>query len=281
MANSRRLWSAILLSNLFISFASFAAALNVTINEAKMISLPEKAKSIFISSTHIADYQTLTNTKIMVFGKQAGSATITVLNEQERVIYTNKVRVTHNSREFNKLVKSKFPEASVTSESLGGKLWLKGQVPSPIMAHQIVALAKGYLSPVIDSNNNESDSSDTQESSGSTQSQSPKDDELVNQLIVTMPNQVNIRVKIAEVSKNVSNKLGIKWGSIAGGVGQFSFSKLPNVSSWGKPSISALIDALATNGMMSLLAEPNLTAISGEEASFLVGGEIPLPLVFC
>ncbi len=284
MASICRWWGILLLSSLCLSFASAASALDVTINEAKMIRLPEKAKSIFISSTHIADYQTLTNTKVMVFGKRAGSATITVLNEQERVIYTNKIRVTHNSREFNELVKNKFPEASVNAESLGGKLWLKGQVPSPMMAHNIVSLAKGYLSPIVDQTQQQ-ESSNTQNGAGSSntttkdQPMQSNEDELINQLVVTMPNQVNIRVKIAEVSRNVSNKLGIKWGSIAGGVGQFSFSKLPNVSSWGKPSITALIDALATNGMMSVLAEPNLTAMSGEDAEFLVGGQVPLPLI--
>ncbi|GEM75714.1 secretin [Vibrio sagamiensis NBRC 104589] len=249
-----------------------------------MIRLPEKAKSIFISSSHIADYQALTNTKVMLFGKRAGSATITVLNEQEHVIYTSKIRVTHNSHEFNKLVKNKFPEASVNAESLGGKLWLKGRVPSPIMAHNIVSLAKGYLSPIIGSaqqkeSMNLEGSNKSNNLSIQTQSSKTSDNELINQLVVTMPNQVNIRVKIAEISRNVSNKLGIKWGSLAGGVGQFSFSKLPNVSSWGTTSIIALVDALATNGMMSLLAEPNLTAISGESAEFLVGGQVPLPLI--
>ncbi|CAH7375693.1 Secretin [Vibrio chagasii] len=284
MASTCRWWGILLLSSLCLSFASAASALDVTINEAKMIRLPEKAKSIFISSTHIADYQTLTNTKVMVFGKRAGSATITVLNEQERVIYTNKIRVTHNSHEFNELVKNKFPEASVNAESLGGKLWLKGQVPSPMMAHNIVSLAKGYLSPIVDQTQQQ-ESSNTQNNAGSSntttkdQPMQSNEDELINQLVVTMPNQVNIRVKIAEVSRNVSNKLGIKWGSIAGGVGQFSLSKLPNVSSWTKPSITALIDALATNGMMSVLAEPNLTAMSGEDAEFLVGGQVPLPLI--
>ncbi|WP_186171118.1 type II and III secretion system protein family protein [Vibrio chagasii] len=284
MASTCRWWGILLLSSLCLSFASAASALDVTINEAKMIRLPEKAKSIFISSTHIADYQTLTNTKVMVFGKRAGSATITVLNEQERVIYTNKIRVTHNSHEFNELVKNKFPEASVNAESLGGKLWLKGQVPSPMMAHNIVSLAKGYLSPIVDQTQQQ-ESSNTQNNAGSSntttkdQPMQSNEDELINQLVVTMPNQVNIRVKIAEVSRNVSNKLGIKWGSIAGGVGQFSFSKLPNISSWTKPSITALIDALATNGMMSVLAEPNLTAMSGEDAEFLVGGQVPLPLI--
>ncbi|PNQ67662.1 type II and III secretion system protein family protein [Vibrio sagamiensis] len=284
MANICRWWEALLLSSLCISFAISASTLDITINEAKMIRLPEKAKSIFISSSHIADYQALTNTKVMLFGKRAGSATITVLNEQEHVIYTSKIRVTHNSHEFNKLVKNKFPEASVNAESLGGKLWLKGRVPSPIMAHNIVSLAKGYLSPIIGSaqqkeSMNLEGSNKSNNLSIQTQSSKTSDNELINQLVVTMPNQVNIRVKIAEISRNVSNKLGIKWGSLAGGVGQFSFSKLPNVSSWGTTSIIALVDALATNGMMSLLAEPNLTAISGESAEFLVGGQVPLPLI--
>ena len=143
MANICRWWGVLLLSSLCVSFASAASTFDVTINEARMIRLPEKAKSIFISNTHIANYQTLTNTKVMIFGKQAGSATITVLNEQERVIYTNKIHVTHNSREFNELVKNKFPEASVNAESLGGKLWLKGRVPSPMMAHNCLL----YTSP--------------------------------------------------------------------------------------------------------------------------------------
>ncbi|MCZ8486337.1 hypothetical protein O9993_15955 [Vibrio lentus] len=85
--------------------------------------------------------------------------------------------------------------------------------------------AKGYLSLIIGSTEQQ-ESSNSQENSNSgnstnqNQQTQPNDDELINQLVVTMPNQVKyLRVKIAEVSRNVSNKLGIKWGSIAGGVG--------------------------------------------------------------
>ena len=78
-----RWWSLLLLPGWLFALPAWANALEVNINEAKMIRLSEKAKSIFISNTHIADYQPMTNTKIMVFGMQAGTATITVLNEQE------------------------------------------------------------------------------------------------------------------------------------------------------------------------------------------------------
>ncbi|NOI79337.1 type II and III secretion system protein family protein [Vibrio tubiashii] len=275
-------WSSLLLlPSLFFSVSSLAAALDVNINEAKMINLSQDAKSIFISNTHIADYQPMTDTKIMVFGKEAGTATITILNAQERVIYSNKVRVVHDTKELDALIQEQFPQASVHSESLGGKLWLKGSVPTPVMAHSIVSVAKSYLSPTVAPQQEKSSNSTTSTSSATKNSsnESNKEDELVNQLVVTMPTQVNIRVRIAEVSRNVSNKLGIKWGSVGQGVGSFLYTKPWDVSSWGKPTLSALVDALASDGTMSILAEPNLTAMSGEEASFLVGGEIPIPLI--
>ncbi|OAJ93404.1 type II and III secretion system protein family protein [Vibrio bivalvicida] len=275
-------WSSLLLlPSLFFSVSSLAAALDVNINEAKMINLLQDAKSIFISNTHIADYQPMTDTKIMVFGKEAGTATITILNAQERVIYSNKIRVVHDTKELDALIKEQFPQASVRSESLGGKLWLKGSVPTPVMAHSIVSVAKSYLSPTVAPQQEKSSNSTTSTSSSNQNSsnESNKADELVNQLVVTMPTQVNIRVRIAEVSRNVSNKLGIKWGSVGQDVGSFLYTKPWDVSSWGKPTLSALVDALASDGTMSILAEPNLTAMSGEDASFLVGGEIPIPLI--
>ncbi|NRB66082.1 MAG: type II and III secretion system protein family protein [Vibrio sp.] len=284
-----RWWSLLLLPGWLFALPASANALEVNINEAKMIRLSEKAKSIFISNTHIADYQPMTNTKIMVFGMQAGTATITVLNEQERVIYSNKVRVVHDTQELDELIKAQFPDASVNSESLGGKLWLKGSVSTPSMAHSIVNVAKGYLSPVVapqESNNNDSANSSNSSKSNSENQQNGNGDELINQLVVTMPTQVNIRIRIAEVSRNVSNKLGIKWGSLVTNgntventVGSFLYNKPWDVSSWGKPNLSALVDALASTGDMSILAEPNLTAMSGEEANFLVGGEVPIPLI--
>lgn len=249
-----------------------------------MVRLPQKAKSIFISNTHIADYQPMTNTKLMVFGKQAGTATMTILNDKEQVIYSNKIRVVHDTQELDSLIKTQFPEASVMTESLGGKLWLKGSVPSPAMAHSIVNVAKGYLSPIIasqDTNDNDSSQSDSS-SRQQAEPSSENNDELINQLLVTMPTQVNIRVRIAEVSRNVSNTLGIKWGSLMAGenvIGSFMYNKPSGASSWTKPDFSALVDALASTGDMSILAEPNLSAISGEEASFLVGGEVPIPLI--
>jgi len=265
-----------------------AQTLDVVLNKARLVELPRTAKSIFIASSGIADYQTLTNTKIMVFGKKTGSTSLYVLDAKENVIYSATVKVSHNVTELNTLIHNEFPDAIFNAESTAGKLFLKGQVPTPSMAEKIVRLSEGYVSTLASTESSDSQQSgNAQSSTTSTQPAASNidNDELINQLQVTMPNQVNLRIRIAEVSRKVSNKLGIKWGSQGFGTGTFAFlenygGKLGGVNPAGWADLSVIIDALATNGMMSVLAEPNLTAMSGEEASFLVGGEIPIPLVY-
>ena len=276
------------LSLLLFSTMLQAQTLDVVLNKARLIELPKTAKSIFIASSSIADYQTLTNTKIMVFGKKTGSTSLYVLDAKENVIYSATVKVSHNVTELNDLIHKEFPDAIFNAESTAGKLFLKGQVPTPSMAEKIVRLSEGYVSTLAST-----ESSDSQQSGNAQSSTQPTQpvasnvdsDELINQLQVTMPNQVNLRIRIAEVSRKVSNKLGIKWGSQGFGTGTFAFldnygGKLGGINPASWADLSVIVDALATNGMMSVLAEPNLTAMSGEEASFLVGGEIPIPLVY-
>lgn len=276
------------LSLLLLSATLQAQTLDVVLNKARLVVLPKTAKSIFIASSGIADYQTLTNTKIMVFGKKTGSTSLYVLDAKENVIYSATVKVSHNVTELNALIHNEFPDALFNAESTAGKLFLKGQVPTPSMAEKIVRLSEGYVSTLAATESSEGQQTGSSQGAAAATSASTNktdDDELINQLQVTMPNQVNLRIRIAEVSRKVSNKLGIKWGSQGFGTGTFAFlenygGKIGGVNPAGWADLSVIIDALATNGMMSVLAEPNLTAISGEEASFLVGGEIPLPLVY-
>ncbi|BAJ01070.1 Flp pilus assembly protein CpaC [Shewanella violacea DSS12] len=260
--------------------------LAVTLNKAELVQLPKTAKSIFISSNTIADYQALTNTKIMVFGKRAGTTSLYVLDADENVIYSASVKVSHNVTELNGLIRSEFPDALVSAESIAGKLFLKGRVPTPTMAEKIVRLSEGYVSQPQSSKGKQQGGKSSGQAKGSkqqgqngggqeSQSGTGSKGELINQLEITMSTQVNLRVRIAEVSRNVSNKLGIKWGSQGFGTGKFAFS-----DGLGFSKLSVMVDALATNGMITVLAEPNLTAISGEKASFLVGGEVPIPLIY-
>ncbi len=114
---------------------------------------------------------------------------------------------------------------------------------------------------------------------------------VINRLTVLMPNQVIIRVRFAEVSRDVSEKLGVNWfwaRAHKGGSHPFAIGLATDgvtsstATTFGHtfsvvPDFSAMIDALATNSLVSILAEPNLSVVSGESASFLAGGQIAIP----
>ncbi len=115
-------------------------------------------------------------------------------------------------------------------------------------------------------------------------------DKVINQINVRSPTQVNLRVRIAEMSRQVEKELGFNWnaafndGSTKLGLftGQPGPSANPDTIAAqvvkGNFNVLAMIDALAQEGIITTLAEPNLTAVSGETASFLAGGEFPIPV---
>jgi len=164
------------------------------------------------------------------------------------------------------------PGRNVTATSIEGGIVLTGAVSSAGEAEDARRLAARFIGPT---------------------------EEVINRLQVTAPNQVNVRVRIAEVNKQVLRNLGINWdaaiqsggfafgllttfplgfsnvlgGSTAGGGGGAG-----QTVSAGPFDLTATMDLLAEEGLVSLLAEPNLTAISGETATFLAGGEFPIPV---
>ena len=99
--------------------------------------------------------------------------------------------------------------------------------------------------------------------------------------------QVLLRVRIAEMSRNVTRNLGINWQAM-GSIGRFGAAAITATGAgarrderrWplGTPDVNAIIDALAQDNLARILAEPNLTAMSGQPASFLAGGEFPIPV---
>ncbi len=148
-------------------------------------------------------------------------------------------------------------------ESVDGSLVLKGNVSTALRAEKANALATSIAN----------------EAKG----------KVVNQLSVATPNQVNLRVKIAEVSRTVLKAFGVNWSKSIGDTqfntsnpvtgGQIA-SRNTITFGFGAPGsrIEAQVDALAQEGLLTILAEPNLTATNGQPASFLAGGEFPVPV---
>ncbi|HEY2538873.1 MAG TPA: type II and III secretion system protein family protein, partial [Stellaceae bacterium] len=147
----------------------------------------------------------------------------------------------------------------ISADTAGSNLVLTGTVADAGQAERVQAVAASVVAAV-------------------------KGGKVLNRLSVTTPNQVNLRVRIAEVDRTVLKQIGIDWtrfGSTTNGV-TFqtlnSFLPLTNTLAIGKSvagATQAIISALEQEGFLTTLAEPNLTAMSGQTASFLAGGEFP------
>ena len=115
-------------------------------------------------------------------------------------------------------------------------------------------------------------------------------EDVINRLAVTEPNQVNLRVQIAEVRRSILNKFGINMNTLALAATNLTIGIVPNFTpetvnattvtasgaSIGAVNIGGVLDALADDGLVTILSEPNLTALSGDTASFLSGGQFPI-----
>ena len=156
------------------------------------------------------------------------------------------------------------PNSKVEYEATSNGLTVTGKVATPAEAERASAIAKSLL---------------------------PKDQTVDNRLSVDLPVQVNLRVRIAEIDRAVTRALGINWSAL-GTIGKIGVSALLNanlpattsalnnvtLTSISGRTANAVLDLLAQDNLATILAEPNLTARSGETASFLAGGEFPVPV---
>lgn len=247
----------------------------VELNEGRLIRLSSAATSVFIANPAIADVAIKSPRLVYVFGKKSGETTLYAVDRNDKVIASLKVRVDHNLSRLNESLTRLVPNSNVTAESLDGTIVLSGSVVDAVDAENARRLAARFI---------------------------PADEELINQINVIAANQVNLRVHIAEVATSVIKQFGFNIESlyshdgvdIAFATGATDIVTDPTTGafivnpavesvigagSFGALSLIGLLEALATDNLVTILAEPNLTALSGETASFLAGGEFPIPIV--
>ena len=254
-----------------------AVDLEIDINKGILLRLDRDAENIFIVNPAIADVDVKSPRLVYVFGRAVGETTIYAIDENEEVIYSAGVVIRQNFDEVRESLARLLPDATLTVEMIRGIVILSGYVKSP----EEVEVAERLLGKAVGQNQ-----------------------ELINRVIVTMPTQINLRVKFAEVTLGVLKQLGFRQtgalstGNLAldfisgGGVfaidpdtllrtGNFKTSETGNgiIGAFlgDRFNLGIALDALETEGYLSTLAEPNLTALSGETASFLAGGEFPVP----
>ncbi|AOJ68930.1 MULTISPECIES: type II and III secretion system protein family protein [Burkholderia] len=250
-----------------------ARVLAVPAGGGEMVKLPEPAVAVFVADPDVADVHVPTSQAVFVLGKKAGTTTLFALGANNRTILRETVVVDVDTPSLQRILDARFPQLHLTLAGAPGSLMVSGRVPSASDADAVMETLKPYLR---------------------------QQESLVNRLALERPIQVHLRVRITEVDRNVTQQLGINWsalgssGNFVGGLfnGRTLFdttSKAFDLSPSGafsvlggfhtsRYSIDGVLDALDQEGLITMLAEPNLTAISGQTASFLAGGEFPVPV---
>jgi pilus assembly protein CpaC len=258
----------------------------LSVGEGQMVTLPKNVSSVWTSNPKVADVYVNNSKQINIFGKDAGEATVIATAANGAVVYGANVRVNQNISSINEIIRTAMPGTDITVTPVGQVAVINGTVSSPEEAEQAQTIVTSLLNP----GKKEGD---------------PLDIIPVNRLKTAVPLQVNLKVKIAEVSRDLLKQIGVNLltssrGSFKVGVSQGGGIFLPppddtsgltpkivkspigsTISGIGKlfgMDIMSSLDLAETDGLVTTLAEPNLTALSGETASFLAGGEFPIPV---
>ena len=258
---------------------------------------------VFISNDSIADVQVKSQRQLYLFGKAGGETTVYASNARGDIIWSANVRVGSNIGSIDQMLNLAMPEAKINVATMGtNTVLLTGTVAAPEDAAEAQSLVEAFVG---------------------------EETNVISRLKMATPLQVNLQVRIAEVSRSVVRALGVNLASIdstggfkfgvgqGGGVTSFRPGGPLGVGSTGGTTsteylnpvtgeiekidgsniagnsigstlgfagrflgldIAGALDLAETEGLVTTLAQPNLTALSGETAQFLAGGEFPIPL---
>jgi pilus assembly protein CpaC len=231
------------------------------VRQGKMIRLDRPAASVFVADPETADVQAHSATLVYVFGRRAGTTTIFAVDQEENVLFSSTIEVRHPVARIEQLIAGLGLANRVAVRSIDGGILMSGNVSDPAMAEDLRELLGQFVG---------------------------EDEVVINRLAVDAPTQVSLRVRVAEMSREVTRLFGIRWdgalsfGDFALGLGTGRLlegaDRVLGSFENSDVNIAGVIEALEREGLVSVLAEPNLTALSGETASFLAGGEFPVPI---
>ncbi len=253
---------------------SASSSLNVAMNRAVVVESEEPFAELSIANPGIADISTLSDRTIYVLGKAPGRTTLTLLAPDGRLITNVEVQVTPDVAELKERLQQILPGERIEVRTANDGIVLSGVVSSTAKLDRALDIAERYAP-----------------------------DRVSNLMSVGGTQQVMLKIKFAEVSRAVTKELSSTVGfldnsgsNFLGGVLGGNFNGVSNVIN-GSGSLSSnrngaigfsfnvgavefgvLLEALESKGLVRTLAEPNLTALSGQEATFLAGGEIPIPV---
>ena len=265
-----------------ISGSSRTATVLVPVGKTEDLRIDTPFTDITVGDPEVADVAPLTDRAISVLGKKVGATRVTVYAEGRRHVGIFDIEVTYEvSRLATEVARVAGPDIRVSS--VNGRILLSGSAPDAVTLDRAVTIARQFAPDVI------------------------------NTVTVASPQQVMLEVRFIEASRQAGRELGVQWnvfnsrmaanigsrqpagnlpitapssptnipiGEVAAGVlsGGNPFGFMLGRMLAGGTTIDVLINALEQKGLVRTLAEPNLVALSGDTASFLAGGEIPIPI---
>ncbi len=250
---------------------------DVMIGKAEMITLKGSAGDVLVANPSIIDVMAVKSNQLYIVGSALGDTNIMVLDQDGNVLRRINVHVQVDTNKLEAIIHELYPDEGVKVKALTDQVILTGNVSTPGVGNSIARLVAQYAA----------------EMRGGAGAVTNIDDFVTNMMTVAGEQQVMLKVKILEASRSALKDLGLETrfdgdiGAVgttlgaAAGLGLTSPVQLGvlalNYSSGSFGPMSFLARALEEEGIVNTLAEPNLTAISGEQAGFLAGGEIPIP----
>lgn len=236
-------------------------SVSIELNEGQLVRLDKPAASVFITNPDVADVNVRSAQLVYLFGRKPGKTTLFALDGADNVIANMEVVVQHNLTRLRESLETLLPVGGVNVTSIDGGIILSGTVATATDAENARRITARFVA---------------------------EGEDIINRLAVTEPNQVNLRVQVAEVNRTLLNKFGINMDVLldSSNVSLRLFTgfaqaitnetRVEGSGSIGSTDISGILDAMADDNLVTILSEPNLTALSGETASFLSGGEFPI-----
>jgi pilus assembly protein CpaC len=257
-----------------ISTDDRVARLKVVMGRSETFRFTVPFGEIVVGDPETADVNALSDRTLYVLGRKLGSTNVTLFDDKKDLLAVIDVEVTHDLTGLSSTLKQAIPGARLKVRSVNGRVLLEGEVPSAPAAEKAMTIARDFVG-----------------------------DDVTNSFSITANQQVNLEVRMVEVARSAGKELGFNWNLIKDGNGYgqglgiaqaagsqglglaAAASALSGLVPFGTvvanilengTSPDLLITALEERRMARRLAEPNLTALSGQTASFNAGGQVPV-----
>jgi pilus assembly protein CpaC len=253
--------------------SSSARSIEMGVGRSIIVDLPRDAKEVFVGNPGVANAVVRSSRKLFVIGVSTGATTIIALDGEGQQIAALEMQIGREPGLLQKTIKTALPHTNVQAVSIGDTIVMTGTVDTVLEAQKAMDIAKGFVGMSVVGG-------------------SQVEGKVINSLTVRGKDQVMLKVTVAEVKRTAIKQLGVNlsgnWGVAGKTIGGSSVndftsslvgpSSAINLASRAGSALAQIdVKMLERHGVLRTLAEPTLTAISGETAKFTAGGEIPVP----